>query len=71
MAGATEPLSFDQQADLVEGIVTGCTMMGGEDAAETHVTLSAADAGRLRHLAQRLRRMAPYEREIRRLVTRK
>lgn len=63
------PLSIMQQADLVDGLIVHCRMVDGALAAEAHVTISKDDANDLIALATRLRRMAPFERDIRRVVT--
>lgn len=63
------PLSIMQQADLVDGLIVHCRMVDGSLAAEAHVTISKDDANDLIALATRLRRMAPFERDIRRVVT--
>lgn len=68
--GAGSSLSLAQQGDLVETLLLHCTMKGGEIAAETHLTITAAEAEELLMLAARLRRIAPFEAEIKRLVIR-
>lgn len=65
----SEPLTLGQQADLVDEIVLRCTMRGGDIAGETAVLLKREDVEHLMHLAGRLRRMAPYQSEISRVVT--
>lgn len=61
-------MSILQQAELIDRIVARCTMLGGETAGETHLTLTKDDADDLRALASRLWRMAPAENAIKRLV---
>lgn len=62
------PLSIIQQADLVDGLIVHCRMVDGALAAEAHVTISKDDANDLIALATRLRRMAPHENAIKKLV---
>ena len=62
------PLTIKQQAFLLEDIVRRCKMWDGSFAGETVLTLSKQDAEDLDALAIRLERMAPHEREIRRVV---
>ncbi|TIN82134.1 hypothetical protein [Mesorhizobium sp.] len=68
--GAGSSLSLAQQGDLVETLLLHCTMRGGEFAAETHLTITRNEAEELLMLASRLRRIAPFEAEIKRLVIR-
>lgn len=70
MSVAARPLSLEQQADFIDGLITRCTMRDGATAAETHMTVTAADAGHLLALASRLRCMAPHENAIREMVLR-
>jgi hypothetical protein len=62
-------ISIGQQADLIDHFVSRCTMRGGKMAGETVLMLDATEVEDLRRLADRLRRMAPHETAIRRLVT--
>lgn len=61
-------LSIAQQADFVDGLSLRCVMRGGTVAGETHLTIEKADVEILRALGLRLRRMAPHEDAIRKLV---
>lgn len=70
MKGFGSTLTLHQQGDLVESLLMHCTMQGGALAAETHLTITAAEAEELLMLAARLRRIAPFEAEIKRLVIR-
>lgn len=67
---AGSSLSLAQQGDLIEALLLHCTMNGGELAAETHLTITRNEAEELLMLAGRLRRIAPFEAEIKRLVIR-
>lgn len=62
------PLSIREQADFIDGLALRCVMRGGDVARETHLTLEKTDVEILRALGLRLRRMAPHEDEIRKLV---
>ena len=68
---ARPPMSLKQQAEFIDGLADRCKMLGGRVAAETHMTLEPGDVEDLSALAGRLRRMAPYESEIRKMVTRR
>jgi hypothetical protein len=68
--GFGSTLTLAQQGDFVETLLLHCTMQGGEIAAETHLTVTKAEAEELLMLAARLRRIAPFEAEIKRLVIR-
>lgn len=70
MNGAGSKLNLDQQGQLVETLLMHCTMRDGSFAAETHLTITAHEADELLMLAARLRRIAPFEAEIKRLVIR-
>ncbi|RUX01761.1 MAG: hypothetical protein E5V51_00055 [Mesorhizobium sp.] len=61
-------LNLDQQADLVGSLLMHSTMRDGSFAAETHLTITRKEAEELFLLAVRLRRIAPFEAEIKRLV---
>lgn len=65
----SEPLTLREQSELIDDLVMRCTMQGGEIATETFVRLERADVEHLMMLAARLRRMAPYQTEISRVVT--
>ncbi len=63
------PLSIRKQADFIDDMVARCVMHGGKIAAETTMLVSASEVQDLIDLANRLRRMARHEDEIRRIVT--
>lgn len=63
-----ERLSIEQQADLIDRLVRRCTMMDGRVADEATLLIEKIDVAALADLASRLRRMAPHEDGIRRLV---
>lgn len=65
----TAPLSLEQQADLVQRLISRCTHMSGTVAKETWLSLEDKDVADLRHIEARLRRMAPFEAAIKRVVT--
>ncbi len=62
------PLTFQEQAELIERLISRTIMREGDVAAETTMTLTKEDVADLDHLALRLRRMAPLEAKIRTLV---
>lgn len=64
-----ERLSIEQQADFVDHLITRCLMRGGEVASEATLVLTPDDVNHLHGLAARLRRIAPHEDRIRRMVT--
>ena len=68
MAEARSPLTLEQQADLLSYLLRRTTMMDGSTAGETWMLLTPAEVEDLRHLEARLRRMAPHEQAIKRLV---
>lgn len=61
-------MSFYEQADLLDHIADRTTCRTGEAAAETMMLVTAADVEALRAMALRLRRMAPHENSIRKVV---
>lgn len=61
--------TIQSQADLVYGLVSRCRVAGGDLAGETWLRLERADAEALDRLRQRLDLLAPFEDEIRKLVT--
>lgn len=63
-----KPLSIEQQADFVDGLIMRCQMRGGAVADETTIILNKSDVDHLADLASRLLRMAPHEDSIRRVV---
>lgn len=68
MSDTPPPLTIEQQADLVEGIAERCCMLDGSIAGEAYLTLKPFDVEHLIALANRLRRMAPHEAAIKRVV---
>lgn len=62
-------LSIAEQCDFIERLVGRCVMHDGALAGETTLTLTAQEAHDLHHMEMRLRRLAPYERKIREIVT--
>ncbi len=71
LASMTErpPLSIRKQADFIDDLVMRCVMHDGKVASETTMLVTGDDVQDLIDLANRLRRMAPHENEIRRVVT--
>lgn len=65
------PLTLDEQADLIKYLLSRCVKRSGAVAAETWMLIDAKDHADLMHLEARLRRMAPHEREIKKVVMRK
>lgn len=63
-----ERLSIEQQADYVDDLARRCIMRGGEPATEATLVLTKDDVEILDALAHRLRRMAPHEEAIKRVV---
>lgn len=63
--------SLDWKADYIEGLASHCRMASGEPATETWNRFTAQDAEELQLIANRLRRMAPHEKAIRRMVMQK
>lgn len=62
------PASIEDQANFVDAIVLRCKMHDGSVAGQSWVLFDADGIEELRALATRLRRMAPHENAIRRLV---
>jgi hypothetical protein len=65
------PMTLNEQANLLEYLHGRCTMSGERAILYVEVSLDRNELDDLWLTAQRLRRMAPHEAEIRRLVTRK
>ncbi len=63
------PLSIRKQADFIDDMVARCVMRDGKIASETTMLVTAAEVQDFIDLANRLRRMAPYEDQIRYVVT--
>lgn len=64
-----EHLSMTQQADLLDRILSRTVIREQGIAAETYLLLTKEEVEDLDHLVMRLRRIAPFETGIRRLVT--
>lgn len=62
------PMSIGQQADFLDYLIGRTTTLTGAVAAETRMSLTADEVADLEALAARLRRMAPHEDGIRRMV---
>lgn len=65
------PMSILQQAQLIDALAARCRMVDGAVAGEAFISLTKQDALDLEALARRLFLIAPYEGEIRRMVTRR
>ena len=63
------PATIEQQADFIDYIVSHCTTRDGRIAESTMHLLSADDVSELQFISSRLRRMAPFEDRIRKIVT--
>lgn len=68
MSFARAPLNLEQQAELIFDLIQRCKMSDGKDAVETWMRMSADTLQDLRHIETRLRRMAPHEAAIKRVV---
>ena len=66
-----QPRSLAQQADLLMYLLRRCVHTNGTVPKETWMLIEAKDYADLMHLERRLRRMAMFEPEIKRLVTQK
>lgn len=69
MTDTRAPMTIRQQADLLDHFANRCAMRDGSVAGEALLYLEPNDVADLRAIAMRLHRMAPHEREIRRVVT--
>lgn len=61
--------SIKDQADFLRSLVTRTKMRDGTASTEALLVLSPEDADAFDALAMRLERMAPFEEQIKRLVT--
>lgn len=61
-------MSFYEQADFIDSMADRTATRTGATAAETMMLVTAADVETLRAMATRLRRMAPHESSIRKVV---
>lgn len=71
MTEARPPLTLEKQADLIEYLIRRMHMRDGTVAKEAWMLLTAQELEDLKHIEARLRRMAPFEMQIRKLVTRR
>ena len=62
------PLTLDQQADVLGYLLERCKMRDGSDAGKAILMLEKQDLEDLRGIVSRLRRMAPHEVAIKRVV---
>lgn len=69
MPATPNPLSLAQQAEYVEALAMRCYGHSGKNAGPVLLSLEEVDVLVLRELAARLKRMAPHETDIRRMVT--
>lgn len=65
------PLTLQEQAELLSRLIGRFVRRDGGVARETWMPLDSKDYADLMHLETRLRRMAPFEREIKRVVTKR
>lgn len=65
------PLTLQEQADLIGYLLRRCVTKEGGASKETWMLIDSKDYADLMHLETRLRRMAPLEREIKRVVTKR
>lgn len=63
-----KPATLFEQADFIGSLSRRCNMLDGSVARETLLTLNADDVAELDALADRLYRMAPHEKAIRKIV---
>lgn len=64
-----QPLTLEKQADLILYLIGRAQMRDGADAGKAWMLIEKQDLDDLRHIEQRLRRIAPFETQIRKLVT--
>ena len=62
------PLTLEKQADLIRYLIGRMLMCDGTEAKEAWMLIEKQDLEDLRHIEQRLRRMAPHEAAIKRVV---
>ena len=70
MTASRQPLSLMGQAEFLDYLLRRCEMRSGSVSAETWMRLDSNEVADLRHLEQRLRRMARHEAKIKEIVTR-
>ncbi|WP_045834458.1 hypothetical protein [Hyphomicrobium sp. 99] len=61
-------LTLQQQAEFVEALVMRCHPYNGGNAGPALLSLELVDVEIMRELAARLKRMAPHEPDIKRMV---
>ncbi|MNE65786.1 hypothetical protein D3C80_1612930 [compost metagenome] len=61
-------LSMLEQAELIEGLLGRCVMHGGAAAGETILVINSQAVDDLVQLANRLRRLSPYQNRIEKMV---
>lgn len=66
----SKPPTLQEQADFLWLLRKRCTMRDGTAARETWLRMEGRDVEMLEGLRARLERMAPFEADIRRIVTR-
>ena len=69
MSDPRPPATLQQQADLIEYLIRRMHMRDGQPAKEAWMLLTAAELEDLKGIEARLRRMAPFENQIRKMVT--
>lgn len=69
MTDPRPPATLQQQADLIEYLLRRGVMKDGQPAKEHWMLLTAEERTDLEGIRDRLRRMAPFENQIRKLVT--
>lgn len=68
MSEIKPPLTLKQQAEMIDAIVGRCVTLGGDVAGEAMLVLDRETVGHLHHLALRLERMGPHQKNIETLV---
>lgn len=68
MTEARPPLTLTGQADLIAYLLRRATMADGRPAGEAWMLLTSQEMEDLRHIETRLRRIAPFENQIKRMV---
>lgn len=69
MTDPRPPASLAQQADLIDYLLRRGVMADGQPAGEHWMLLTAEERADLEGIRDRLRRMVPFENQIRKLVT--
>lgn len=68
MTSQRPPLTLEQQADLIRYLIDRARMKDGQPAKEAWMLLTPEEIGDLAHIETRLRRIAPFENQIKRMV---